>query len=200
MLDSSTGYATDGDDILKTSNGGAAWGTVGYMPGPWNAAISAGPGTVVCVGEEAIKCSHDDGVTWLQRIRGIFGYVYSLRFTDVATGWAVTDSGLYRTGDSGATWGRVRNASQGAVEASGPPSGSAPTTAFTRAPTGEPAGRRLIPGLARGLGFHGRLPRLDGRERWQQLRGHRQNRRWADLEGRASGTGCRHPAWGLFRR
>ncbi|MDB4895388.1 MAG: hypothetical protein JWN15_1650 [Firmicutes bacterium] len=134
MVDEAIGWATTGDGVFRTSDGGRIWTSVnppdfgpiatgagsrivppGYFYGQENAWV-VGP-TVVdkdSKGSTPVFYTHDGGQTW-QRTTVAAGQFQIAAFSDAQHGWGFTEAHatamgiytLFRTQDGGATWTQI---------------------------------------------------------------------------------------------
>ncbi|RPI17813.1 MAG: T9SS C-terminal target domain-containing protein [Ignavibacteriae bacterium] len=101
------GYTTSGNPsvIIKTIDGGLNWNVQNFPTGTGYSAISfVNSMTGIVVGIKAAKTT-DGGTTWVSKSLPVEGFLYSMHFPSVNTGYAVGFGGtILKTTDIGETW------------------------------------------------------------------------------------------------
>ncbi len=123
FLSPSQGWALDAPTgvLYRTASGGAGWRRVGRLPASNYAAVdfvNAEDGWVLAPGQLGAKTllrTTDGGIVWkaeaLPQTAALemFGLPdRALSFVSAEVGYLDTNSGIYRTGDGGRTWSRLR--------------------------------------------------------------------------------------------
>lgn len=114
-----------GARIVKTSNGGATWGTLGATGQEMFDIATVGTGTVVAVGAKGmIRRSFNGGTTWTQWAHPAYRTLRGISILD-ADSWIVVgdEECILRTDDAGATWRGTSSPTAPTVVISAPVSG-----------------------------------------------------------------------------
>lgn len=91
--------------LMKTTNGGSYWQRIPLdFSGQSMTFIDKDKGWIGGLSRNLLM-STDGGLSWVEQLKGLKGYIRAIQFVDNTTGWAVGDSGtIYKTENGGQTW------------------------------------------------------------------------------------------------
>ncbi len=120
LPDGKTGYATDADRVLKTTNGGISWSNALIAPESYFDNVEASNNQVIAFSSDKntnkLIRSTNGGLSWQNMNLPVLkeGKVYFAHFLNISTGWlsmldAYYNGYFYKTTDGGNTWKQLNN-------------------------------------------------------------------------------------------